>query len=160
MPTFEFPPLTMSRMTVVPSPLDGFDCAICCDPLTSRPASVLPCMHKFHTLCVNRWIATNPVCPECRNPTTFACELSFRASAVPRRPNAAPSNIPPIETRRVDNGFPKRALDVIACVCFWICLWRVIVACFSFSAIAESVPFFVVVLYAAVYHTLPVCALW
>ena len=74
---FEFPPLTMSRMTVVPLPLNGFDCAICCDPLTSRPASVLPCLHKFHTLCVNRWIATNPVCPECRNPTTFACELSF-----------------------------------------------------------------------------------
>ena len=46
------------------------ECAICLNNITSRSersARTLPCNHKFHTACINRWKRQgNYTCPVCR----------------------------------------------------------------------------------------------
>jgi len=44
-------------------------CSICFESLLSEQRlQTLSCHHKFHQLCVDRWLATKPNCPLCRRP--------------------------------------------------------------------------------------------
>lgn len=48
---------------------DGQLCSICQeDVIKGEMIRELPCskQHRFHTACIDKWIATNPVCPLCR----------------------------------------------------------------------------------------------
>ena len=48
-------------------PVPVFTCAICLEECSSSlQQRVLPCGHKFHGACIERWIVTTPSCPECR----------------------------------------------------------------------------------------------
>ena len=42
-------------------------CAICLQPLHKEAPTQLACGHSFHRRCVDRWLATNPTCPMCRD---------------------------------------------------------------------------------------------
>ena len=44
------------------------DCAICFERLSIDKISWLPCVHAFHTKCVNEWVNCSevPSCPLCR----------------------------------------------------------------------------------------------
>ncbi|KAF5286856.1 hypothetical protein FQA39_LY00389 [Lamprigera yunnana] len=39
------------------------DCPICLEDCT--PTRILPCKHKFHEPCINKWLTINSVCPKC-----------------------------------------------------------------------------------------------
>lgn len=41
-------------------------CAICRERFLN--AKILPCKHMFHSVCIYRWVETNPTCPVCRAP--------------------------------------------------------------------------------------------
>lgn len=46
------------------------ECSVCLSVLIDdNDKRVLPCMHCFHASCVDRWIKTNPTCPECKHST-------------------------------------------------------------------------------------------
>ena len=50
-------------------PIEGpdKDCSICMDYMTSRNHRELPCGHKFHKKCLNKWkLEGNRSCPLCR----------------------------------------------------------------------------------------------
>ena len=45
------------------------ECAICLEPFErGQEVRTLPCMHRFHSLCVDRWLFGNHLCPVCRYP--------------------------------------------------------------------------------------------
>ncbi|KAL9695071.1 hypothetical protein quinque_014356 [Culex quinquefasciatus] len=47
------------------------ECAICFDELSPRTSVVrLLCRHRFHDLCILRWVKKSPVCPFCSRKTT------------------------------------------------------------------------------------------
>eukprot|EP00741_Cyanophora_paradoxa_P019531 tig00021127_g18853.t1 len=49
----------------------GLECAICFEPLAAGPPpAALPCRHRFHGPCIQKWRAFSPGngCPECRRP--------------------------------------------------------------------------------------------
>jgi len=47
-------------------------CSICFDKINSSDIKITNCMHKFHEICLDRWIEeknksfSTPTCPECR----------------------------------------------------------------------------------------------
>jgi hypothetical protein len=43
------------------------NCAVCLDDITENP-EFLPCIHAFHTECINSWIKEKPLCPVCKVP--------------------------------------------------------------------------------------------
>jgi len=50
-------------------PIPAFTCAICLEECSSSlQQQILPCMHKFHRDCIDRWMQTQTTCPECRTP--------------------------------------------------------------------------------------------
>lgn len=43
------------------------ECSICLDDFCqNNERTTLPCLHGFHTTCVNRWLTTNGTCPVCK----------------------------------------------------------------------------------------------
>lgn len=42
-------------------------CAICLENLADGSVRCLPCMHPFHTACVDDWLTRNHACPVCRH---------------------------------------------------------------------------------------------
>ncbi|XP_058825565.1 uncharacterized protein LOC131685693 [Topomyia yanbarensis] len=44
----------------------GRTCAICLDLVFETRGRELPCNHKFHSECINRWISQSATCPVCR----------------------------------------------------------------------------------------------
>jgi hypothetical protein len=48
-------------------------CSICCNKIKIDPLTNLECEHKFHTICIDKWINNNleknnqPTCPNCRS---------------------------------------------------------------------------------------------
>jgi hypothetical protein len=43
------------------------DCLICHDPINTKQFyRTLPCEHKYHKKCIDKWIFKNPTCPTCR----------------------------------------------------------------------------------------------
>ena len=50
-------------------PIPSFTCSICLEECSSTlQQRILPCMHKFHVACIERWLDTQTTCPECRTP--------------------------------------------------------------------------------------------
>lgn len=45
--------------------MDKEDCVICMDGSYDKKYT-LPCNHKFHYVCIKKWIEKNPSCPCCR----------------------------------------------------------------------------------------------
>ena len=44
-------------------------CSICMEPMTQRNSKELPCGHRFHKKCINKWKNEgNRTCPLCREP--------------------------------------------------------------------------------------------
>ena len=42
-------------------------CTICMDELKEGEfVRKLSCMHKFHPKCVDKWLLTKPLCPNCK----------------------------------------------------------------------------------------------
>lgn len=44
------------------------ECCICLDDKNISGVSMLICTHKFHTVCISKWLAQEPSCPICRTP--------------------------------------------------------------------------------------------
>ena len=60
---FQPPPAHVSLASAI------LECAICLEPFAGGQAvRTLPCMHRFHTHCADRWLARHPKCPSCRFP--------------------------------------------------------------------------------------------
>ena len=50
-------------------PIPPFTCSICLEECSSMlQQQILPCLHKFHQRCIERWLQTQTTCPECRTP--------------------------------------------------------------------------------------------
>ena len=50
-------------------PIPAFTCSICLEECTSsHQQQILPCLHKFHRACIERWLQSQTTCPECRTP--------------------------------------------------------------------------------------------
>ena len=48
-------------------PEDKRQCSICLEDFESGDdRTSLPCLHGFHTECVNRWLKSNGICPVCK----------------------------------------------------------------------------------------------
>jgi len=45
---------------------NGDTCSICLEPCVSGVE--LECKHVFHKKCIEKWLDTNPTCPNCRVP--------------------------------------------------------------------------------------------
>ena len=44
-------------------------CGICLRPIREgNEAAFLPCMHAFHTDCIQKWIKVEDSCPICKSP--------------------------------------------------------------------------------------------
>jgi hypothetical protein len=41
-------------------------CAICLNELRGG-SEILDCLHRFHTMCIHRWVRTSSTCPICRS---------------------------------------------------------------------------------------------
>ncbi|KAJ5646328.1 ring finger protein [Penicillium lividum] len=49
----------------------GAECAICISNLQlGERATILPCGHMFHDVCITQWVTRNPSCPLCRQNIT------------------------------------------------------------------------------------------
>jgi hypothetical protein len=44
------------------------ECCICLDDKNISDISMLICTHKFHTVCISKWLSREPSCPICRTP--------------------------------------------------------------------------------------------
>ena len=44
-------------------------CTICLDSINRSAQRSLSCNHKFHRVCINRWLRTRSTCPVCRRPS-------------------------------------------------------------------------------------------
>ncbi|XP_019868444.1 uncharacterized protein LOC109597238 [Aethina tumida] len=42
------------------------NCTICLDDYSAKTCYTLPCMHKFHKKCIQKWLKNNSCCPICR----------------------------------------------------------------------------------------------
>ncbi|GFS44783.1 hypothetical protein NPIL_566361 [Nephila pilipes] len=45
-------------------------CSICLDTCRGRKMKSLPCKHRFHQMCVDKWLKRKKKCPLCREPTS------------------------------------------------------------------------------------------
>ncbi|XP_050384337.1 uncharacterized protein LOC126800948 [Argentina anserina] len=55
----------INSSTVRPS--DSDDCTICSDEFTAgKYAAQMPCLHSFHTPCIEKWLRLSHYCPICR----------------------------------------------------------------------------------------------
>jgi hypothetical protein len=41
------------------------DCPICFEPLIGNISCLVPCLHQFHTQCLDDWCIARPICPMC-----------------------------------------------------------------------------------------------
>lgn len=43
-------------------------CSVCLESyVEGESLKTLPCMHVFHTTCIDRWLMQRPVCPVCKS---------------------------------------------------------------------------------------------
>lgn len=61
------PPDKIRNMQVIEVNEDDGKCAICLDTFVeSMKARKLPCMHKYHLLCIDKWLMQHTSCPICK----------------------------------------------------------------------------------------------
>eukprot|EP00937_MAST-01D_sp_MAST-1D-sp2_P004476 g4476.t1 len=63
----------IARLPVVPFRLTGNKdercCPICLEALgQGESVRVLPCLHKFHPSCIDKWLQSDAICPVCKFP--------------------------------------------------------------------------------------------
>ena len=60
-------PVTKIRNPESELPEDKRQCSICLEDFgKGDERTSLPCLHGFHTACVNRWLTSNGTCPVCK----------------------------------------------------------------------------------------------
>lgn len=69
---------TTATTTTFSTDEEPLDCPICLDPLRDKPEGILECLHRFHKICIEKWLSstgyysprtgyyTNSYCPICR----------------------------------------------------------------------------------------------
>ena len=100
-------------------------CSICLNDLASSDVFYLPCSHKFHTDCINKWLETQTnagtrcTCPECRSevfPDMHTC--GYLAEPPPPPPRLVRyGHLSAKERRRIrqrSNRMRKRRMLVVA----------------------------------------------
>mmetsp|Transcript_93997 Transcript_93997/g.303593 ORF Transcript_93997/g.303593 Transcript_93997/m.303593 type:complete len:393 (-) Transcript_93997:192-1370(-) len=46
----------------------GKNCAVCLEVFTTGDQlRILPCLHRFHKRCIDRWLSQSPLCPVCKH---------------------------------------------------------------------------------------------
>ena len=61
-------PVTTLHDPATELPTDCRDCHICLEPFVPRDQrTVLPCLHGFHTRCIDQWLPRNGSCPICKH---------------------------------------------------------------------------------------------
>ncbi|CAN0556407.1 unnamed protein product, partial [Ectocarpus sp. 8 AP-2014] len=46
---------------------DGRQCCICLEDFEAgEKATRLPCLHLYHTVCIENWLQTSGTCPQCK----------------------------------------------------------------------------------------------
>jgi len=58
-------------------------CSICLEDLSNSldngDVKLTPCLHKFHTQCIDRWNESSSMCPLCKTEfNSVGCEIRFR----------------------------------------------------------------------------------
>merc|ERR1712178_592204 len=44
-------------------------CTVCLEPFRAgEELRILPCLHRYHTCCIDEWLNRNPACPICKHP--------------------------------------------------------------------------------------------
>ncbi|XP_028780481.1 E3 ubiquitin-protein ligase MPSR1-like [Neltuma alba] len=60
---------SMAAMPTVAVTEEDSECAICLeDYVTGEEAREMPCKHRFHPRCIEKWLGIHGVCPVCRFP--------------------------------------------------------------------------------------------
>ncbi|KAK1376469.1 R-mandelonitrile lyase-like [Heracleum sosnowskyi] len=76
------PPASKASIEAMPSveTKEDDECVICLDEFVGQLAKEMPCKHKFHGGCVEKWLKINESCPVCRYkmPVDDENEFSFK----------------------------------------------------------------------------------
>jgi len=74
---------------------DLAECEICLEEYKNgEELKRLPCMHIFHSKCIESWLATESVCPNCRTDFCDAIKAASNPEAVSAQGSAALASVP------------------------------------------------------------------
>lgn len=95
------------------------DCVICMESMTRRTCKTIPCGHKFHTKCIDRWKERQNTCPTCRryfDCSRFKVTLTIEDTRIPSViSNTVDSNVVNTLIPNINSGaitFENRTSDM------------------------------------------------